>query len=167
MWSHIQNFFTQAADAVVAPSYPWSATPDCPLVFTVNVHGDMSEFPIVLEGDNIWIDLGDGKGYRAVCTETEKHTNAQHEYICKYDPYKLLTKDQIEEWETVEDEGDGWSCGWYPTGHRVYDIKITGELRTIEFDRKLLPTECNAENPTALLAMRWVRLPYLPDTKEA
>lgn len=168
MWSHLRDFFTQAADDIVSQSYPWYvATSDCPLILTVDVHENMSTFPIVLEGEDVWIDLGDGKGYRPVCTETGRNTNAQHEYMCKYDPYVLFMDDRMGDCERAENERDRWSCGWYPTRRRKYDIKIVGSLRTLEFDWKSLSNQFDHENQTMLLAIRWTALTSVSSTKEA
>lgn len=166
MLSYVRQFFTQAADAIATPPYPWFATRQCPLVLTMNVHQDAAEFPIVLEGRDIWIDLGDGKGFRPVCTDTEKHTNAQCEYVCKYDPYELLTPEQIQEWEEAEDERDGWSSGWSPVGQRTFDIKIFGQIERIEFDWKMLPGKSAKENSTVLLGMRWGPLPSMHEPRK-
>ena len=148
------------------PGGVWHATKTCPVIVTVNVHADAPKFPLVLEGDDVWIDLGDGKGYRPVCTETNRCTNAQHEYACEYDSYALLTEDRIQEWHEAEDESDGWSCGWTPIGQRRYDVRIVGNLRTVAFELDSFP-EIDGTKPTCVVGIRWTTLPVDRDTKRA
>lgn len=148
------------------PGGVWRATKACPVIATVNVHSDAPTFPLVLEGDDVWIDLGDGKGYRPVCTDEVRRTNAQHEYACEYDPLEIVADDRTREWEEAEEDGDGWSCGWTPTGQRRYDVRIVGNLRVVAFDVDSFP-EIDGTKPTRVVAVRWTTLPVHRDAKRA